>query len=193
MNKKLIVWALGLSLSLPLAFTSCTSNENSNSDEVSNNNNNNNNTSGATDTTAASNTNSQSPATNQPTNDNPVLHAVGNNMSEMHYDLSTIYLKAGNKIKLTLTNDGSDPSMIHNVVIVKDGTMQDVAMAGVKVGPDKDYVPADNPNVIAHTKMAKPTKTVTVEFTAPPAGNYQFFCSYPGHYVKMNGQVIVEP
>ena len=33
-------------------------------------------------------------------------------------------------------------------------------------------------------KAANPGETVTLEFKAP-AGNYEFFCSYPGHSGKM--------
>jgi plastocyanin len=40
--------------------------------------------------------------------------------------------------------------------------------------------------------MAEPGKTVTFEFTAPEAGTYTYICTYPGHWMKMQGTLIVE-
>jgi azurin len=189
MKKRFLIWTLCLGLAMPLAFTSCNNGEDNGDDTTQNDNvnvnNNNEGTAPETQDNTANTTEAQ-------TNDNPVIHAMGDNMADMRYDMSEIHLKAGNKIHLTLINDGSDPAMIHNVVIVTDGKVQELAMAGLKAGPDKDYVPADNNDVIAHTKMAKPHETVTVDFTAPAAGTYEFYCSYPGHFTKMRGKVIVE-
>jgi azurin len=192
MNKKIFTLLLGITLSLPFAFTSCSSNNNNNNEE--NTENTNSNADSATMNNSATDNNNTAATTSQtPVTTEPIVHAVGNNMAEMHYDVTDLHFKEGDKIHLTLINDGSDPAMIHNIVISKEGTMKDVAMAGLPAGEANSYVPKDNPNVIANTKMAKPGETVTVDFTAPAAGTYDFFCSYPGHYTKMNGKVTVDP
>jgi azurin len=81
--------------------------------------------------------------------------------------------------------------MLHNVVIVKQGTEKDVATEGISL-KDKNYFNAENTNVIAGSAVAAPGATVTVEFTAPAAGTYTYICTYPGHWMKMQGVLIVE-
>ena len=45
----------------------------------------------------------------------------------------------------------------------------------------------EDPRVIAVVPMCDKGGTMTVQFTAPPPGDYPFFCSTPGHVVDMNG------
>jgi azurin len=46
-------------------------------------------------------------------------------------------------------------------------------------------------DIIAHTPMSAPGETVTVEFTAPAEGDYPYICTYPGHYMTMQGTMHV--
>ncbi len=119
------------------------------------------------------------------------LNAVGNTMADMGYDTKELKVTAGAKVKINLTNQGTDASMLHNVVIVKQGTEKDVATEGISL-KDKNYFNAENTNVIAGSAVAAPGATVTVEFTAPAAGTYSYICTYPGHWMKMQGVMIVE-
>src|SRR6185437_13419853 len=119
------------------------------------------------------------------------IHAVGNNMSEMHYDVSEIDAPANSKMKITLINDATDPSMQHNIVIVKPGDADSVAMHGITAGIAKGFVP-DEPAVIAGSGLTKPGGKTELSFTTPAAGEYKFICTYPGHYQKMNGKFIVK-
>jgi azurin len=119
------------------------------------------------------------------------LNAVGNTMADMGYDTKELKVTAGAKVKINLTNQGTDASMLHNVVIVKQGTEKDVATEGISL-KDKNYFNAENTNVIAGSAVAAPGATVTVEFTAPAAGTYTYICTYPGHWMKMQGVLIVE-
>lgn len=116
------------------------------------------------------------------------LESDGN---EMAYKQDKITLKADTKTRIIMKNNATSAAMKHNVVIVKAGTEDEVGQKGVSIGPDKDYVPADDPNVLAATNMSEPgeTTTTTVEL---PAGEYAFICTFPGHYVLMRGKVIVE-
>jgi azurin len=35
-------------------------------------------------------------------------------------------------------------------------------------------------------------ETDVIEFQAPPAGEYEFLCSFPGHYAMMRGKFVVK-
>lgn len=119
------------------------------------------------------------------------IHAVGNDMSVMHYDVSEIDAPANTKMKITLINDATDPSMQHNVVISRASDMDSVAMHGISAGMAKNFVP-DDKTVIASSALAAPGKSVVLEFTTPASGDYSFFCTYPGHYQKMHGKLVVK-
>jgi azurin len=119
------------------------------------------------------------------------INAVGNTMADMAYDTKEIKVKAGASVKVNLVNTGTDETMLHNIVFVKAGTEKDVAMEGMNLKEDH-YFNAANPNVIAGSAVTKPGETHTVIFTAPEAGTYSYICTYPGHWQKMRGTMIVE-
>ena len=119
------------------------------------------------------------------------IRAVGNTMAEMKYDVENITVKEGSRVKIKLVNEGIDVAMQHNILFVNFGKRKDVAAKAVQAGGDKNYIPED-PNLIAASDMAKPGQTVTLEFDAPKKGNYEFFCSYPGHSQMMRGYLFVK-
>lgn len=117
-----------------------------------------------------------------------VVESKGN---EMAYKQESITLKANTKTRIIMKNNATSDAMKHNVVIVKKGHEDEVGQAGVGVGPSGNYVPADNPNVLAATEIADPGESTTVVVDLP-AGEYSFICTFPGHYVLMRGTVVVE-
>jgi len=119
------------------------------------------------------------------------INAVGNTMTDMAYDTKELKVKAGSTVKVNLVNAGTDETMLHNIVFVKQGAEKEVAMEGIPL-KEQNYFNASNANVIAGSAVSKPGGTVTVEFTAPEAGMYTYICSYPGHWQKMQGVLIVE-
>ena len=119
------------------------------------------------------------------------IRAVGNTMAEMKYDVENITVKEGSKVKITLINEGIDVAMQHNILFVNFGKRKDLAAKAVQAGGDKNYIPQD-PNLIAASDMAMPGETVVLEFDAPKKGNYEFFCSYPGHSMMMRGYLFVK-
>ena len=119
------------------------------------------------------------------------LATTGNNMQEMKYSAEVIKVPAKHLIRLTLENKAEDPAMVHNLVVVRQGEMENVAMAGLRVGLAKDFVPRGTPGLLAWTPLAQPGETVVAEFNAPPPGEYEFTCTYPGHWSMMNGKFIV--
>lgn len=104
------------------------------------------------------------------------------------YDTKTISAKAGQKIKLTFTNTHPTLPQPHNIVIGKLGTKD--KMMGIAMGAmtlvDKGYIP-DSPDILAHTKLLQPGSSETIEFSVPAAGEYPYFCTFPGHVAIMNG------
>jgi azurin len=113
----------------------------------------------------------------------------------MQFDLKEIKVKAGQKIKLTLTHSGKLPkaAMGHNWVLLKSGV--DVAAFGSKAAAarETEYIPkSEAASIIAHTKLVGGGESDTVEFTAPAKGTYTYICSFPGHYALMKGTFIVE-
>ena len=119
------------------------------------------------------------------------IEALGNTMMDMQYSLKNITVKAGSWVRINLVNKGSDPAMIHNILIVNYNKRSEVATDAIEAGPELDYIPKSK-YVIAGSKQANPGETVTLEFKAPAKGNYEFFCSYPGHSGKMRGYFFVK-
>ena len=118
---------------------------------------------------------------------------TGNDM--MQFNLKEIKVKAGQKVKLTLRHIGKldKKNMGHNVVILKKGVdMVEFAINKAASNAANDYIPEDTKDIIAYTKLIGGGETTTIEFDAPPAGEYTFLCSFPGHYGMMNGKFIVE-
>lgn len=114
----------------------------------------------------------------------------GETMMDMKYGIDRIEAIAGEELKIILINNAKDLSMMHNIVFVKKGSTNKVGMAGMKAGKAKNYVP-ELPEVIAASDMAEPGKKVELVFKAPPKGDYEFVCTYPGHHLSMKGDFVV--
>ncbi|MCH1505860.1 MAG: Azurin [Verrucomicrobiaceae bacterium] len=114
----------------------------------------------------------------------------------MQYDKKAFTIETGEKVKLTFKNVGKLPkaAMGHNVVILKKGTNKVAyATAAITAGPAADYMPAANKkDVLVATKMLGPGEEVSVVFTAPAPGLYDYICTFPGHYALMNGVMTVK-
>jgi azurin len=120
------------------------------------------------------------------------LEALGNSMDVMSYSLNEIHVKSGSTVKIHFKNTATDKAMKHNFVVVKNGTAESVAMEGNTAGPDKNFIPDDRTNILFGSKLLEPGQSEDLTFAAPPSGTYQFVCTYPGHWQRMNGKFIVE-
>jgi azurin len=110
---------------------------------------------------------------------------------DLKYDVTEIKAKAGTKVKITITNVGVNAAMLHNVVVLKStADVNAFGMAAMTAGEAKHYIP-ESGDIIAHTEMAKPGESKSIEFTAPAAGDYPYVCSFPGHYAIMKGVLKV--
>lgn len=116
---------------------------------------------------------------------------------KMRFSVEEIAAKPGEEITVKLTTDSNLPAvaMSHNFVLLNQGVdAKAFSMASAKY-KDNDYIdPAKESDVIAHTKMASGGQTVEVTFKAPSkAGEYEYVCTFPGHYIsKMKGILTVK-
>jgi azurin len=116
---------------------------------------------------------------------------------DMKFSVTRIVAKPGERLRIVLTSRGTMPkmAMAHNVVVLAKGTNADAFINASATARTTDYIaPAMKSKVIAATKLAGNGETVEVTFDAPRvAGNYDFVCSFPGHYLGgMRGVLTVK-
>ena len=105
--------------------------------------------------------------------------------------------KSCDEFTINLVHTGKLPkaAMGHNVVITKAADKQGVANDATAAGPANDYLKADDARVIAHTKLLGGGEKDSVTFKTDAleaGGDYDFFCSFPGHWAIMSGKVVVK-
>jgi putative heme-binding domain-containing protein len=117
--------------------------------------------------------------------------STGENLS---YQTPQLEVQAGKTIKLTLNNVDSVP---HNWVLLQPDSLARVGQLANQLLADpaagqKQYVP-DSPDVICYTDVVPPGQTFTIFFQAPTTpGRYPFLCTFPGHWMVMNGVLNVK-
>lgn len=111
----------------------------------------------------------------------------------LKYDKDLLQVKAGSKVKLVFSNNDD---MQHNIVITNPKEANNMGAKALDLGlkgPEMQYVP-NNKNVLFHSNILEPNASETLYFIAPEkAGDYQFVCTYPGHYAAMQGIFRVVP
>ncbi|HEY0864725.1 MAG TPA: azurin [Lacunisphaera sp.] len=114
----------------------------------------------------------------------------------MKFNITRLEVKAGQEVKITLTNVGNMPkaAMGHNLVILKKGVDAKAFVDAAVSAMATDYVPAAlSDQVIAHTKLLGPKQSEELVFKAPTEpGEYTFVCTFPAHYLSgMKGVLVV--
>ena len=115
----------------------------------------------------------------------------------MQFDTKEIEVKAGTTVKLTLKNVGKAPkiAMGHNLVILKPGTNLVTWAQKAMAAKETEYIPteeADKEAVFAHTKLLGPDEEDSITFEVKEAGEYEFLCSFPGHFALMKGKITAK-
>lgn len=114
----------------------------------------------------------------------------------MKFSVVTIEAKAGERLKVILTNTGTQPKEVmgHNWILLKAGSDAGAFSAAATVAKDTNYIPAAlKDQIIANIDLLGPRKSGEVVFTVPAAGEYPFLCSFPAHFaVGMKGTLIVK-
>ena len=112
----------------------------------------------------------------------------------LQYVQKRLTAKAGEKLTLVFKNPDVVP---HNWLLAKPGSLQRLGekcnlMITDPQGLAKHYVP-DSDDVIAWTDMTNPQSNFTIHLTAPKEkGDYPYLCTFPGHWMVMNGVLRVE-
>ena len=114
----------------------------------------------------------------------------------MQFDLKSFEVKAGDTVELTFKNVGKIPkiAMGHNLVVLKKG-ISAVAFGQKAMGAGANATNALPDSVkgdtIASTKLLGPDESETITFTAPETGDYDYVCTFPGHFALMRGVMKV--
>lgn len=112
--------------------------------------------------------------------------------NQMKFTETEFTVQPGQTVTIVFENTASSPAMQHNVVVLNSADEETTKRVGQAALNAPNYVP-DDPAVIAATDVAKPGETTEVTFTVPETpGEYTYVCTYPGHYVTMQGTMIVE-
>lgn len=109
------------------------------------------------------------------------------------YVTPRIAAKAGEPLALTFRNPDVVP---HNWVLVERGALESIGGLANELiaNPEafaRHYVPQSE-QVLVHTDVVGPTEKQTIYFRAPSEpGDYPFLCTFPGHWMVMNGVMTV--
>jgi putative heme-binding domain-containing protein len=110
------------------------------------------------------------------------------------YATKEIHARAGEPLAFTLTNPDGVP---HNWALAQPGSLQRVGELANRLIADPEafarhYIPKSN-DVLYYTDIVAPGQRQTIYFQTPSApGRYPFLCTFPGHWMIMNGELIVE-
>jgi putative heme-binding domain-containing protein len=103
-------------------------------------------------------------------------------------------VRPGEPIRLTFHNPDVVP---HNWALLRPGSLSRVGELANKLIAQPDaalhhYVPKSD-DVLAYTDIVPPGEDFTISFRAPwQPGRYPYLCTFPGHWMVMNGVMVVE-
>jgi azurin len=112
---------------------------------------------------------------------------------QMQYDKTELAAPASCKqVTVTLHHAGKMPkqAMGHDWVLVNGVDWAGVAQSGMNAGLPADYLAANDPRVIAHTKIVGGGESDSITFSTAglkKGGTYSYLCSFPGHSTMMHG------
>lgn len=119
--------------------------------------------------------------------------SIGTRPHRMSYDRDFIVVPTGKQVQLVFENTDMMP---HNLVITKPGTMEKVGLLAENTAQqrgafERHYVPKSSDVLFAGT-LIQPQESETISFETPTQpGVYPYVCTYPGHWRRMYGKMIV--
>jgi len=118
---------------------------------------------------------------------------IGTIPEQMLYDKTEFSVKAGQKVKIWFQNPDYMP---HNLIIGMPGSAEEIGKAAEALGAsgfEKQFIP-ENDQILAATTLINHLEHFVLEFTAPSqAGEYDYLCTFPGHWQRMRGTMKVTP
>jgi azurin len=112
----------------------------------------------------------------------------------LQYLQKRVNAKPGERLTIRFKNPDVVP---HNWLLAKPGALKKLGdlsnlMIADPSGLAKHYVP-ESPDVLAYTDMVNPQGEFAIHIDAPKtAGEYPYLCTFPGHWMVMNGVLVVE-
>jgi azurin len=114
---------------------------------------------------------------------------------KLSFDLKWFAVEAGKPVQIVLANIDAMP---HNLIVGKPGSLEEIGTKGSAMpmptdpaATAKPFVP-DSPLVLYATNLVKEGDSERLGFTAPKEpGEYVFVCTFPGHWVRMYGVMLV--
>jgi len=111
--------------------------------------------------------------------------------------LENIEADPGEQLRIRLTTVSNLPAsaMAHNWILLKSGVDPSAFAKAANQAKANDYIPEDRTgNIMAHTGLAAADETAEVTFTVPEeTGNYDYLCSFPGHFAAgMKGKLVIQ-
>jgi azurin len=120
-----------------------------------------------------------------------VAIGAGKNLS---YSVRSFEVRPREPVRLTFANPDVVP---HNWALIKPGTLSRVGDLVNKIIAEPDaalrhYIPRTD-DVLLYTDIVGPHDDFTISFRAPATpGRYPYLCTFPGHWMVMNGEMIVK-
>jgi hypothetical protein len=117
--------------------------------------------------------------------------AAGPNLS---YSVTAFTVRPGEPIKLTFSNPDVVP---HNWALARPGTLAKVGDLLNKIIAEPEaaarhYIPRTE-DILVYTDIVEPGTDFAISFRAPvQKGRYPYLCTFPGHWMVMNGVMTVE-
>ena len=113
---------------------------------------------------------------------------------QMKYDTTRLIVEAGKPFEIIFQNNDFMP---HNIAVVKPGTRPKLGAESGRMKPDqvdaqgRAFMPKSK-DILDATKLVEPGHKEIMKMTAPKEqGDYEYFCTYPGHWERMWGRLIV--
>lgn len=113
---------------------------------------------------------------------------------QMRYDTPRLVVEAGKPFEIILENNDFMP---HNLVVVTPGSRKKVGEATMKMRPDqldsqgRSFVPRVR-EILGATRLLEPGQRQVLKLVAPNSeGDYEYVCTYPGHWEMMWGTLVV--
>lgn len=115
---------------------------------------------------------------------------------QMQYSTKSLSAPASCKeVTVTLKHTGKLKSNVmgHNWVLVETKNLQTLAVAATKAGLANNYVPKGDARVLANTKIVGGGESTSVTFKTAGLKDKKlsYFCSFPGHWAIMKGELKI--
>ena len=118
---------------------------------------------------------------------------IGTIPHQMAFDKERIVIQAGKPVEFVLENSDIMP---HNFAITLPGAMEEIgnaaeAMAQQPGALERHFIPQSGKILLA-SQLLQPRQSQKLSFTAPTqSGVYPYVCTYPGHWRRMYGALVV--